>query len=80
MATPSPDNRPNYQAAPESARHLIAISGGRGGVGKSMLVANLGVYLAQLGRNVVVVDADPRGGGSAQPPRFAQSDAHGASQ
>lgn len=36
----------------------IAIASGKGGVGKSNLVANLGVALARRGRRVVVVDAD----------------------
>ena len=39
----------------------MAVGGGRGGVGKSLLTVNLGVYFAQLGRNVVVCDADPVG-------------------
>jgi flagellar biosynthesis protein FlhG len=43
------------------ARRLIAVGGGRGGVGKTLLTVNLGVYFAQLGREVVVVDADPFG-------------------
>nr|MBP7682643.1 ParA family protein [Deltaproteobacteria bacterium] len=40
---------------------LIAVSGSKGGVGKSLLAANLGLYLATIGRRVVVVDADPCG-------------------
>lgn len=46
---------------PRNVRHVIAIGGGRGGVGKSVLATNLAVYLAQLGRTVVLVDADPAG-------------------
>jgi flagellar biosynthesis protein FlhG len=46
---------------PRNVRHVIAIGGGRGGVGKSVLATNLGVYLAQLGRSVLLVDADPAG-------------------
>lgn len=42
-------------------RHVIAVGGGRGGVGKSVLSVNLGVYLAQLGRTVILIDADPAG-------------------
>lgn len=42
-------------------RRMIAVGGGRGGVGKSTLTLNLGVYFAQLGRSVVVCDADPSG-------------------
>jgi flagellar biosynthesis protein FlhG len=40
---------------------VIAVGGGRGGVGKSVLAINLATYLAQLGRTVVLVDADPSG-------------------
>jgi flagellar biosynthesis protein FlhG len=42
-------------------QRIIAIGGGRGGVGKTLLAVNLGVYFAQLGREVVVCDADPFG-------------------
>jgi flagellar biosynthesis protein FlhG len=47
--------------APRGVRHVIAVGGGRGGVGKSVLAVNLSVYLAQLGRSVVLIDADPAG-------------------
>ena len=43
------------------ARRIIVVGGGRGGVGKTLLAVNLGVYFAQLGREVVVCDADPFG-------------------
>ena len=42
-------------------RKVIAVTGAKGGVGKSVFAANLGLYLATLGRKVVVVDADPLG-------------------
>jgi len=37
---------------------MIAIGGAKGGIGKSLFVANLGVFLAQLGKRTVVVDLD----------------------
>ncbi len=37
---------------------IIAVGGAKGGVGKSLLAANLGVYLAGLGHRTVVVDLD----------------------
>lgn len=38
--------------------HLIAVGGGKGGIGKSMLAANLSLALASLGREVVALDMD----------------------
>jgi flagellar biosynthesis protein FlhG len=43
-------------------RRVVAVGGGRGGVGKSVLVTSLGVYFAQLGRSAVICDVDPIGG------------------
>ncbi|QQD22012.1 MinD/ParA family protein [Venatoribacter cucullus] len=43
------------------ARHpvqVIAVTGGKGGVGKSNVSVNLAIGLAELGRRVVVLDAD----------------------
>ncbi|MAR90576.1 MAG: MinD/ParA family protein [Pseudomonadota bacterium] len=37
---------------------VIAITGGKGGVGKSNVSINLGVSLAEMGRRVVLLDAD----------------------
>jgi flagellar biosynthesis protein FlhG len=42
----------------KSVGRFIAIGGGRGGVGKSLVAVNLAVYFAQLGKSVVLVDAD----------------------
>jgi flagellar biosynthesis protein FlhG len=39
-------------------KRVIAIGGGKGGVGKSTIAANLGIVMAQAGKRVVVVDAD----------------------
>src|SRR5204862_3174172 len=41
----------------EGAR-IVAVGGGKGGVGKSLVAANLAVALADSGRRVVLVDAD----------------------
>src|SRR5713226_2479535 len=40
------------------ARRIIAVGGGKGGIGKTLLTANLGIALAQRGFKVVLVDAD----------------------
>jgi flagellar biosynthesis protein FlhG len=42
-------------------RRVIAISGGKGGAGKTVLAVNLGIYLSTLGRTTLVVDADRAG-------------------
>jgi flagellar biosynthesis protein FlhG len=40
---------------------IVSVSGAKGGVGKSILAANLAVYLSSIGRRVVLVDADADG-------------------
>jgi len=45
--------------APRSgARRVVSIGGGKGGIGKSLVSANLGIELARRGKRVVLVDAD----------------------
>jgi len=45
--------------APRSgARRVVSIGGGKGGIGKSLVAANLGIELARRGKRVVLVDAD----------------------
>jgi flagellar biosynthesis protein FlhG len=42
-----------------SARPLVwAVGGGKGGTGKSLVATSLGIHLADMGRNVVLVDGD----------------------
>jgi flagellar biosynthesis protein FlhG len=51
-------------AAPaRPAPRVISVGGGPGGAGKSLLTVNLGVYLAQLGRSVIIADVDPASAG-----------------
>jgi flagellar biosynthesis protein FlhG len=49
------------EAGVRAAGRFIAVGGGRGGVGKSLVAVNLAVYFAQLGKEVLLVDADPGG-------------------
>jgi flagellar biosynthesis protein FlhG len=46
------------RVAPARARRVISIGGGKGGIGKSLISANLGIELARRGKRVVLVDAD----------------------
>ncbi|MBK8212230.1 MAG: helix-turn-helix domain-containing protein [Myxococcales bacterium] len=57
----SPSGRFEAPEAVRGARRLFVVGGGRGGVGKSLVAENLAVYFAQLGKSVVLVDADPTG-------------------
>jgi ATP-binding protein involved in chromosome partitioning len=45
----------------EQLGHVLAISSGKGGVGKSTIAANLAAQLARQGRKVAVMDADVYG-------------------
>ena len=45
-------------AGQQSTTQVIAITSGKGGVGKTNIVANLGYTLTQLGRKVLIFDAD----------------------
>jgi flagellar biosynthesis protein FlhG len=60
---PDPRPRPILTPAPtprtwSRARRIVAIGGGKGGIGKSLISANLGIELARRGKKVVLVDAD----------------------
>jgi flagellar biosynthesis protein FlhG len=61
IPAPAPSNPEGGAGA--RVRRVIAVGGGKGGVGKTLLTVNLGVFFAQLGRDVVVCDADPIGSG-----------------
>ncbi|MFN9103668.1 MAG: MinD/ParA family protein [Betaproteobacteria bacterium] len=55
-SAPAPSASPARRAAPPS--HIMAVTSGKGGVGKTFVSANLAVALARHGRRVLVLDAD----------------------
>ena len=71
MQAPAQGQAPNRRPAPHSVPaptpdagllpnvgHFIAVSSGKGGVGKSTVAANLAVSMAEKGRRVGLLDAD----------------------
>jgi len=59
---PRPSSSPaaSGPSAPRGSS-VWAIAGGKGGVGRSLLVANMGIQMARLGKKVVVADLDFEG-------------------
>ena len=55
-SAPAPSASPARRAAPPS--HIMAVTSGKGGVGKTFVSANLAAALARHGRRVLVLDAD----------------------
>lgn len=43
-------------ASLQAKPRVVAVAGGKGGVGKSLLASNIGIFLATLGKRVVLVD------------------------
>ncbi len=54
----SPASAPGEAAGAARPAHIIAVTSGKGGVGKTFVSANLAAALARGGRRVLVLDAD----------------------
>jgi ATP-binding protein involved in chromosome partitioning len=54
-SVPAPTPKPGLLS---DVRHIVAVSSGKGGVGKSMVAANLAAGIAQRGQTVGLLDAD----------------------
>ena len=55
-----PVNEPDQgkENTPRSTTRVLAITSGKGGVGKTAVVANIAVLLARMNKRVLILDAD----------------------
>lgn len=56
--TIAPSSATSPPPLPEARSHIMAVTSGKGGVGKTFVSANLAAALARHGRKVLVLDAD----------------------
>lgn len=73
---PAPERSISSPPINSETKRIVAIRGSKGGVGASVVATNLGIFLAQIGKRVLLVDADFNNGllhtwlGQVQPHRF----------
>src|SRR3954463_5550046 len=61
LAIPGVNEARVAMTAAQTARTLVAIGSGKGGVGKSTVAANLAVALGRMGKKIGLIDADVYG-------------------
>jgi len=54
----APHGTLSSDSVPDAATKIIAVSSGKGGVGKTNIVANLGYLLSSMGKKVLIMDTD----------------------
>ncbi len=70
--------KPEPEKALANVKNIIAVSSGKGGVGKSTIASNLAVVLAKMGYKVGLLDADIHG--PSAPKMFGLEDARPVTQ
>jgi flagellar biosynthesis protein FlhG len=61
-ALPEPNELgPRDESGTAKPTRILAVTGARGGAGRTVIASNLALYLSTIGRKVVLVDADPSG-------------------
>lgn len=55
------DAPPTHPGVARRPLRILSVAGAKGGAGKSVLASNLAVYLASIGRQVILADADEDG-------------------
>lgn len=52
------EEKPDLSIALEDEKSIWTVGGGKGGTGKSFVLANMAIYLSSKERNIILVDAD----------------------
>jgi flagellar biosynthesis protein FlhG len=61
LPEPAEPDRGPLTAGGRRPLRVVAVTGARGGAGRTVIASNLALYLSTIGRKVVLVDADPSG-------------------
>jgi len=61
LPEPAEPERGPLQTGGQRPLRIVAVTGARGGAGRTVIASNLALYLSTIGRKVILVDADPSG-------------------